>query len=228
MIRHFARILGGACVLLPFLMSGSPAAAQTVLASSTFNSNTEGWTVRNYLDSVIGITHFSTGGNPGGFVRTTDPVDSNTSFFVAPAPFLGNKAHAHGGTLAFDLRQSHQDAQYNDNDVILKGGGLTLVLDLPVNPATSTWTNYVVPLSAGGWKVGTLGGSTATEAEMQQALQNMTDLRIRAEYRSGNDSVDLDNVVLTSNPDVVPEGSSWWMLLAALPALALARQRIRA
>ena len=46
-----------------------------------------------------------------------------------------------------------QRVQFNDSDVVLIGGGLTLVFDTAANPGTN-WTTYQVPLlESAGWRV---------------------------------------------------------------------------
>ena len=49
---------------------------------------------------------------------------------------------------------------------------------------------------AAGWRVGTLTGPVATEAQLQLVLGSLAALRIRAEYRTGGDTDSLDNVRL--------------------------------
>ncbi len=73
--------------------------------------------------------------------------------------------------------------------------GLTLVYDVPTNPTTS-WKTYTVPLTVQGWHVTTFDGVAATQAQFTQVLSNLTRLRIRGEYNTGEDTGYLDNVYL--------------------------------
>jgi laminin B (domain IV) len=114
---------------------------------STFNTDTEGWSA---VGDVAGpVTWLSSGGNPAGHIELTDQVIGGVTYFVAPAKFHGNYSSAYGTSLTFDLRQSYTGSpnQFDDSDVILVGGGLTLVFDTPMNPANNGWTLYNVPLS---------------------------------------------------------------------------------
>jgi hypothetical protein len=179
-------------VLLP---GGTAAAAVT----STFESGRDGWTVVGDTASVAAApTHLGTGGNPGGFIRTTDAAAGGTMYWNAPARFLGNRAGSYGRRLLFDLRQSEVSNQYDNADVVLVGGGHTLDFNTSLNPTAGTWRRYRVPLSsAAGWtKRGTSPLRRPTAAELRAALGALTSLQIRAEYRSGLDIDDLDNVVL--------------------------------
>src|SRR5438552_3647113 len=70
-----------------------------VIASSTFDIDDEGWIVGEFyaLTGSVTPTYVPTGGNPGGFIRTTDMLV--WSAFHAPAKFLGNMSAAYGGNL---------------------------------------------------------------------------------------------------------------------------------
>ena len=73
---------------------------------------------------------------------------------------------------------------------------MTLAFDLPENPGTA-WTAYTVPLRAGaGWKVGDGKGKEATEEQIRDVLSNLKTVKIRGEYREGEDTGGLDTVVL--------------------------------
>jgi hypothetical protein len=190
--------LAAGCVGLP-----AAALAQPILAQSTFDASDEGWSIRTLDDGCVLVdlmifthTWFDTGGNPGGYVRHVDPGEGRTAYWYAPAAFLGDRSGAYGGLLSFDLRQSARSSQYDTADIVLRGGGITLFFDTPYNPYTG-WTRYHTLLhESAGWRVGSCAGPLATQADMQQVLGALTDVLIRAEYRSGADTDSLDNVRL--------------------------------
>ncbi|MGB0384154.1 MAG: Ig-like domain-containing protein [Ardenticatenaceae bacterium] len=168
------------------------------IAASTFDANNEGWTIAG---GASGPSYSPTGGNPDGYISASD-APGDYWYWQAPAKFLGDLSSAYKGKLSFDLRQSKTSDQFDLEDIILVGGGLTLVYDTPVNPGT-TWTSYTVPLDeTAGWKKDTLNGSAATQAEMLAVLSSLTTLRIRGEYAGGADTGDLDNVVLVGSNGV--------------------------
>lgn len=192
--RRAAWLVAGALLGLAL---PAPASAGTLVAS-TFNTSVDGWTALG--DTSAPATWVSTGGNPGGYVQVSDTVAGGVMFWVAPAKFLGNKAAAYGGRLRFDLRQSDTSSQFNDRDVVLEGGGMTLVYDTAANPGTS-FTRYRLPLTPAGWHETTLSGPQPTVAEFKTVLGAISALRIRAEYRTGPDVDDIDNVVMTTPPE---------------------------
>jgi hypothetical protein len=118
--------------------------------------------------------------------------------------------------------------QFDDSDVILTGGGLTLVFDTSINPSNDSWTSYNVLLNdLSGWHVSTLSGTLATQAQVQTTLANITDFRIRAEYQTGADTDSLDNVFLFSRPSSIPDAGSTISLLGlAVSGLALVRRQL--
>lgn len=160
---------------------------------STFNAGAEGWTVTG---TEVGVTWQASGGNPGGWLSSSDDASGETWYWVAPVSFLGNVSCAYGNLLTFDLKQNRTDSQFVDADVILEGAGLTIVIHTYYTPGTS-WTGYSVLLRRdAGWHKDDLNGQYATEAELRAVLGNLTSLKIRGEYREGDDTGGLDNVVL--------------------------------
>lgn len=201
---------------LAFLFSASlPALAVT----STFDTDAEGWSAQGDIEGPL--TWSATGGNPGGNVFIDDLTTGGVTYFVAPALFLGNFAGAFGSQLTFDLMQRYPGGpnQFDAEDVILSGGGLTVVYDTANNPVNNGWTSYSVPLSAAGWRLNTLSGIAPTEEQFLAVLSNLSSLRIRAEYQTGADVGHLDNVAL------VPEPTTVLMLLSGIGCVAFAARR---
>jgi Laminin B (Domain IV)/VPDSG-CTERM motif len=215
----------GAVVILSVVAYPRHAAASSI---STFDIGTEGWSAAGDVAGLV--TWSATGGNPAGHVELTDQVIGGVTYFVAPAQFHGDHSAAYGTSLTFDLRQSYPGSpnQFDDSDVILTGGGLTLVFDTPVNPSNNSWTSYNVLLNdSSGWHVSTLSGALATQAQIQTTLANITDLSIRAEYQTGPDTDSLDNVFLFSRPSSIPDAGSTILLLGlAVSGLALLRRQL--
>jgi hypothetical protein len=167
------------------------------LADSGFESGTEDWTVVGQAGAPVPVFGIA-GSTGGGYLSAHDTVGGATWYWRAPPGFRGNQSAAYGGHLAFDLKQTFTDQQYNDSDVILIGGGLTLVFDTAANPGTD-WTSYEVPLQeSAGWRLNNLAGRLATREEMLRALAALTDVRIRGEYSTHQDTGHLDNVALVA------------------------------
>jgi hypothetical protein len=198
---------------LALLAAAAACAPAAWAATSSFDAGTEGWAALG--DATGPVTWTATGGNPGGHVVIDDATNGGITYFVAPAAFLGDRSAALGSLLRFDLMQVYSGGanQFNAVDLKLIGNGQTLVLDTANNPANGSWTSYAVPLAAGSWRVNTLNGAVATQAQLAATLGNLTALHIRAEYQSGADVGHLDNVAL------VPEPGTWGLLAAGLALL---------
>ena len=207
-----------------FLAACSMPMAASII--STFDTDSEGWTA---VGDVAGpVTWLATGGH--GHIELTDQVLGGVTYFVAPAKFHGDHSAAYGTSLTFDLRQSYPGSpdQFDTSDVILSGSGLTLVFDIPMNPANNAWTSYNVLFNdLSGWHVFDLSGPLATQSQIQATLANITDLEIRAEYQTGPDTDSLDNVFLFSLPSSVPDAGSTFLLLGlAMSGVALLRWQV--
>mgnify|MGYP003433600895 CR=1 FL=1 len=210
----------GASILAFAAVSPFKAQAAT-LVSSTFDNGTDGWVIEDFTSATSLIytpTYFSTGGNPGGYIQDTDRTTGGW-VFKAPTKFLGDMSAAYNGTLSFDSKMPVKGIEGNSEDVALTGGGYSLLFNNPNNPGIN-WTSYSISLNeAGGWKVEATG-LAPTQPQMLAVLSSLTNLWIRGEYSNGPETVGLDNVVLSSAPQSVPEPSLTlgWLVSGAVGA----------
>jgi hypothetical protein len=193
-----------------------PATASAQLAQSMFATDTEGWLSVTlsypYTYPVTILGTYMPQWNAGGYVQLADPDGSgqtgNVQYWEAPTNFLGAKGDAFGGRLSFDLRnQGSGYGTFSQEDVILVGGGLTLVYQLTNSPAENSFTHYSVPLSAAGWRRDSFMGPAATPAELQSAFSALSMLLVRAEFQLGPDTEYLDNVLLCSDAGLTITGT---------------------
>ncbi|MFO0829138.1 MAG: laminin B domain-containing protein [Phycisphaerales bacterium] len=169
---------------------------------SNFDASADGWLVRdlncnNYAQVIGGgaITWFASGGNPGGYIRSTDP-SGNCYTYEAPSAFVGDRTEYIDGRLAWSIRTNVAD-WLPGSVVILIGAGQVLVADVP-QPTTNAWLRYGVMLSATNFRIGSASGAQATQAQLASTMANITAIRISAEFGSeaGEETVDLDSVTL--------------------------------
>jgi Laminin B (Domain IV) len=201
--------------------------------ASTFDTNAEGWLVGDFynrpdLPDPVSPTYSSTGGNPGGYINWSQPPEhlEQWSAFMAPAKFLGDMSGYYGGTLQFDLRYSGQSQQGGEielqDSVVLEGNveGVPTQIryrkDKPTDNAG--WSTFTIPLivdgstSGSGWYNITEPDnpweldphSPANETTLRSILQNLTALRIDADWSTKKDIADLDNVRLVRKTMPVP------------------------
>ena len=177
--------------------------------TSNFSVDIESWTAPN---SLAGVAYNSTGGNPTGFISATptfNPPGLAAAFpiyfyFTAPSKFLGNFSSYYNGALTYNLQQGTLSTAVIQAEVILSNGGTTLYYfpSTPFNPsATPAWSSHVVTLNelSGFWKTANSDTSpTASQAQIQSVLGNLTSVLIRGRYNSilAPPATGLDNVVL--------------------------------
>ncbi len=158
------------------------------MLSFDFESGVDGWsTVNNGA-----YTYETSGGSGGGgYMRGTD-TGSGAWAFAGPSGLLGDLTSYYGGTISFDLIQLlGTTSVVAGNDLVITGGGLTLVADI-ADPGTS-WTSYALDIDLGTFHIGSGTGRIATRAEILTALADVTSFTIRGEYRGGDDAAGLDN-----------------------------------
>ena len=208
--RIYSTLFSALTITFVGLAIASPSSAQ-VIAQSNFNIDADGWLVKDLLFPDPGAPpapvgtfpplYNGAGGNPGGHLSF--PIRARTRWYwYAPPKFLGNKQNAYGGKLSFDLAVSGTGVPFDEEDVILVGGGLTLVTALPAAPVPG-FTTYQIGLTEVGWKRNNHLGPPATQADMTTVLSALTDIYIRGEYRLALDDVGrLDNVMLEASSAV--------------------------
>lgn len=168
---------------------------------SDFTTGLDGWTTTNSTESFE-----ATGGNPSGNLRGVEG-GGGVWYFSAPDAYLGDQSSFYGGSITFDLKQDIGENQFDDTDLILSGGGYSLVLDVGDNPGTD-WTSYSVNLAlGGGWRIGSLTGSIASEDQIRETLADLESLWVRGEFVTGiaGDASNLDNFVLAAEPVTPPD-----------------------
>lgn len=225
-MKTSSNLLRGLLVAVALLAAHGAQAALT----ENFDSGNGGWGVidlagsGDYLNvkGNYSVVHSSTGGAAGGYISASDP-SVYSFYFDAPAAFTGNLSAYAGGTLSFDTYYTPQTNPWRDDgDVLLVSGSQVLVWRAAANPG-SDWTHVSVAFDAAqDWRVGSINGSHATAAQLNEVLANLTALRIRGEYVSGVvETTGLDNVTLAP----VPEPETWAMLLAGLGMIGVSKRR---
>jgi Laminin B (Domain IV) len=195
LITVIARLLTvflGLC-LVPIASSGQ-------LAQSTFDINSDGWSVADWnnpaLTAIVAtypVVWNSSGGRPGGYVSATDP-GANWFWLSAPPKFLGNQAAAYGASLQYDLFVN-TTAGLPGPLVMLTGAGQRLFFVGDSPPAS--FTSYSIPLLPAGWRVNDWQTGAAPTADlMQTVLTNLDGLYVDGDWSSGPETAGLDNVRL--------------------------------
>ncbi|MFI4854449.1 MAG: laminin B domain-containing protein [Phycisphaerales bacterium JB065] len=180
---------------------------------STFDADAEGWGTLNDARDFAWTDEF---GNPGAAIRATDVGTGEYWFFSASEAYLGDRSAFMGGLLSWDIYGIVGNQNANTRaDVMLVGGGLSIGVNVPVEPENGEWTSWAVVLDeAADWRlVNSLGSGslTSTDVTNEQLLSVLAELEgvyIRGEYTAGGDSSAIDNVRLAPPPcgDVTGDG----------------------
>jgi hypothetical protein len=199
---------------------------------SDFSTGAEGWQVVSFANlttdnfaiiATYNPTFNLTGGNPGGYISTSDQ-DNGDLTFSAPAKFLGNMSGATG--LSYDLIYPVGAINYQPTDLILMGNGETLLRksspDIVPGPSWMSVNLDFVPSTQ--WHVGTSNGALATAADFGNVLGNLSGLFIRGEYTTGLiETPGLDNVRLAGVSTAVPEPSTLAMMAIGVVTVGIFR-----
>jgi hypothetical protein len=197
---------------------------------SDFSTGKERWQVVSFENlttdnfSIVATyipTFHPAGGNPGGYISTTDQ-DNGDLTFSAPAKFLGNVSGATG--LSYDLIYPVGAINYQPTDVILMGNGETLLWKSSpdIVPGPSWMSVHLDFVPSTEWHVETSNGALATAADFANVLGNLSGLFIRGEYTTGLiETPGLDNVTLAGVSTPVPEPSTLAMVALAGVAVVM-------
>jgi hypothetical protein len=169
------------------------AAAGRRLIVHDFSTSTDGWQIAGDTGPATPVFE-SAGGRSGGYISHADEAVGETWYFQAPATVLAQLSAAQGGHLEYVLRQSSADAGFPEDDVVIAGPAGRLSYRFDYAPGTE-WTDFSVELSASAnWRWN--WNARATEAQIQTVLSRPSRLKIRGEYRTGDDVGAMDLFVL--------------------------------
>ena len=190
--------------------------------SSTFDTGTDGWAMRDISGSGSGVPTWS-----AGAIESADINGWNS--FAAPAKFLGNLSGAYGGTLSFDMYDQYRDSNANDYFTVLIASGNTVLYWYGGAPSTTSFTSFSARLDETDtrWRMNGSGaspttGTAVTKAVFQSVLGNVSRLQFDADWNTGSDVARLDNVVIAA----VPEPETFALLMAGLGLVgAVARRK---
>jgi hypothetical protein len=208
-----ALVLTGSLLVSGFVPSPASAA---VIAKSTFDSDTEGWTairVDMAGNALPGTVSFAAGaGNPGGALRHDAPSDSRTSYVSASSSIVTALRSAVGGSVSWDIStiNATTDIFFSDVDIIIRAGTNQIRRNVtpPAPPLSPTYVRYSLGVGTGaGWLFfDGANTTTATQAQIDAVVAGAESLTIRTEYWSSftPDTTFLDNVVVAGpGPAVV-------------------------
>lgn len=158
--------------------------------AATFDADAEGWTSAE--------PEAPTWQAPG-YLQVVD-FGGDWQYAVAPAKFLGDWTGA--GAVSFDVLADPGLVVYPVR-VMITGGGHVLYVEFPVGDLVpGDWVTLSAPLTAPEWRHfdgESSEGVVATQTELDEALADVTDLRIRLDTtdKSGGDEVNgLDDVLV--------------------------------
>ncbi len=187
---------------------------------ATFDSTAEGWTNVTLLwpdpgnpPTELGpgvVQHFTTGGNPGGYLQVTDPDGSqptgHVQYWKAPATWLGDKSSLYGGVLRWDAKMFTSLVSFPHDDILLTGNGTKIAFFANLTPG-SAWITIAAPLTVGSWRVGNRNGPLATQSQILSVLSSLQSIYLRAEFQNNLDTFGIDNAAFVLPASTSPFGS---------------------
>lgn len=206
------RLRGAVCGCLCIFVSNTVYAS--TIAVSDFSAGLDGWTAQG--DGSI--SHSTTGGNPGGFLRSSDPAAGSNTDALAPAKFLGDwSAYDNGvGSVSADLTIISANGPHTEGvEFLISGPGGQASFRFPTSggPSIGTWTTYSLPISQSAWNI--------TGGNWTSLLSDVQVFRIDLEFISGTEVTGLDNVRLAA----IPAPATFWIFFSGLLGLITAARR---
>ncbi|MCD4745337.1 MAG: PKD domain-containing protein, partial [Bacteroidales bacterium] len=154
----------------------------------------EGWS----FISAGSVSIPESGGNPGRYLQVNDA--SGISLAVPPSTYHGSWSllDSHNAEIHIDYKITNIDGPLLTPGFLIKlsgpGGVATYPWDSSMELAFNKWHSFGIPIEQTGWTI---------ESGSWVALLNyITDIRIAAEFISGNETVCIDNFCISNLPPV--------------------------
>jgi hypothetical protein len=176
------------------LTGGNFTLSVSISIVSDFRDNADGWTTYDVDGDVQSFRHVTSGGNPDGFITASDVFGQSIWYYEAPPKFHGDVL---GCTLRYELKQSLIDnpSLLDDIYVLDKLSLVRLNYKFGRNPGLN-WTSFEATFDKGKeWL--DKDGNIAGDSLVTSTFSDISLIRIRGEYRIGEDTSSLDNVILT-------------------------------
>lgn len=119
--------------------------------------------------------------------------DGNSYYWSLPQRFLGNQLKSYGGALSFSIENEAYGPYLPDQDIIIRGNGLTLVWTRGNPSENRTEASF----KESHWQSIDQGGPrVASRADLLTVLSNLEAILVRASLREGLSQVHLSDVAL--------------------------------
>lgn len=119
--------------------------------------------------------------------------DGNTYYWSLPPRFLGNQLHSYGGYLTFTIENDAYGSYLPDQDIIIRGNGLTL--DWTRGNPNERKTE--ARLKETEWRsIDNAGPRIASRADLLTVLSNLEMILVRATLKEGVSQVHFSDVAL--------------------------------
>lgn len=213
-------------ILIPFLVAAYTGQANgMVVASSTFDSDLEGWTPEPGTAPSV-FTHQAVGGNPDGYVR----LDNNQPGVIngrlyAPAEFLGNWLALGVTRLTYDAA-IFQTGGFVGPPIPYRifisgpGGDATFFGPNPGSTPAPDWVGIEALLNESAW--------TVNSGTWEALLGNVTELQIGMAYYTNTSPAEitgLDNVMLYGAAVSAPEPATFAIIGLGLAGIGFTRRK---
>lgn len=197
------------------VLSGILSQAANAAMISTFDSGNDGW---GAFPDQADVTHFATGGNPGGFIELLDlaPGAENVVKLFAPSSFKGDLRSYDGGVFSMDMMQVSFDPGQPEIPglgivrITNSSAGMTHELDIVPGPLPlGSWGSYSTSFSASAWGL--------SQADWDIFLSDVSEVLIIGESYGNaiNERIAFDNIGLTA----VPVPAAAWLFGSGIIAI---------
>ncbi|GAB0098092.1 basement membrane-specific heparan sulfate proteoglycan core protein [Sergentomyia squamirostris] len=115
--------------------------------------------------------------------------DDRTLYWSLPGQFTGNQIFSYGGNLVYKLSTEKRGPYVRDNDVILRGNGLTITWQNP----SEDYSLVTVPFLVGEWKN---GYQLASREDILTCLANLEYVLVRATTHQSTTATHISDIIL--------------------------------
>lgn len=206
-MRGLLYVFAVTCVAFSTTAKAADPPYYRVITPAHFTPDRQTWLAPGTSKTQFNIWQ-STGGNPGGYLQTSDLATGTSPWYFTPTDPDRFRTTSRPDYMRIDLKSSAPAGDFfSDWDIQLQRMDTLLLYNAGIQPTTE-WQTFQIPLidSVGWWRYFADDDiRPAAPNDIYFVLSRVEDIKIRGNFTTGIDTISFDNLSYV----ITPEPATW-------------------